>query len=77
MYTFFIIGKVYDLAAKIWPESDPVYDLTAIDTNKGQHQMIWSTVAAAGSLCPLLSVQNAGWNAGNSCGYWQWCSLGR
>ena len=23
---------VYDLIAKIWPESDPVYDLTAIDT---------------------------------------------
>jgi hypothetical protein len=23
---------VYDLIAKIWPESDSVYDLTAIDT---------------------------------------------
>ena len=24
-------GLVYDSIAKIWPESDPVYDLTAID----------------------------------------------
>ena len=28
--------SVYDLSAKIWPESDPVYDLTAIDTSRGR-----------------------------------------
>jgi hypothetical protein len=27
------LQTVHGLAAKIWPESDPVYNLTAIDTN--------------------------------------------
>ena len=27
------VGLVYDLIAKIWAETDPVYDLPAIDRN--------------------------------------------
>ena len=29
------VGLVYDLIAKIWAETDPVYDLPAIDNGPG------------------------------------------
>jgi hypothetical protein len=31
---------VYDLIAKIWAESDPVYDLPAIDISSGSRKVV-------------------------------------
>ena len=40
---------VYDLIAKIWPESDSVYDLTAIDTSG----VVWLAVSSAPSVTEI------------------------